>query len=322
MRAIRVHRAGGPEALELEEMPAPAPGRGQARVRVAYAGVNFIDVYHRTGLYPMPLPLTPGSEAAGLVDAVGEGVTEVRVGDRVAFAMSMGSYAEQVLVDASMLVPVPAGIALDQAAAVLLQGLTAHYLTHSTFPLRPGHVALVHAAAGGVGLLLCQIAKRCGARVIGTVSTEEKARLARGAGADDVVLYTKESFRDAARRITGGNGVDVAYDSVGQTTFADSLDSLRRRGMLVLFGQSSGPVAPLDPGVLNRKGSLFLTRPGLAHHIADRAELLGRARDVFSWMENGELSVRIARTLPLAEAAEAHRLLEGRATAGKLLLQC
>jgi NADPH:quinone reductase len=322
MRAIRVHRTGGPDELKLETAADPVPGPGQARVRVAYAGVNFIDVYHRTGLYPMALPLTPGSEAAGVVDAIGDGVTEVRVGDRVACAMQPGSYAEQMVTDAWKLVPVPPAVGLDRAAAVMLQGLTAHYLTHSTFPLRAGHVALVHAAAGGVGLLLCQVAKRCGARVIGTVSTEAKAELARGAGADEVVLYTKESFKDAARRFSGGNGVDVVYDSVGRTTFDDSIDSLRRRGMLVLFGQSSGPVPPVDPGILNRKGSLFLTRPGLVHHVADRAELLGRAQDLFRWMAAGELSVRIDRVLPLDRAAEAHRLLEGRATAGKLLLQC
>jgi NADPH2:quinone reductase len=322
MRAIRVHRAGGPEELKLEEVAPPEPGHGQARVRLEYAGVNFIDVYHRTGLYPTPMPLTPGSEAAGVVDATGSGVNDVRVGDRVAYAMHMGSYAEQAVVDAWKLVPVPAAVGLDQAAAVMVQGLTAHYLTHSTFPLRPGHAALVHAAAGGVGLLLCQIAKRCGARVIGTVSTEEKAQLARAAGADEIVLYTKESFKDAARRFTEGSGVDVVYDSVGQTTFADSVDSLRRRGMLVLFGQSSGPVPPFDPLLLNRKGSLFLTRPGLAHYTADRGELLARARDVFGWMEKGELSVHIDQVIPLEHAGDAHRLLEGRATAGKLLIRC
>jgi NADPH2:quinone reductase len=322
MRAIRVHRTGGPEELKVETAPDPVPGPGQARIRVAYAGVNFIDVYHRTGLYPQPLPLIPGSEAAGVVEAIGAGVTDVRVGDRVAHAMAIGSYAEQMVVDAWKLVPVPASVGLDQAAALMLQGLTTHYLTHSSFPLRAGHVSLVHAAAGGVGLLLCQVAKRCGARVIGTVSTEEKAELARAAGADEVVLYTRESFKDAARRFSGGIGVDVVYDSVGKTTFDDSLDALRPRGMLVLFGQSSGPVPPFDPLVLNRKGSLFVTRPALVHHIADRQELMGRARDLFGWMAAGELSVRIDRVLPLDRAAEAHRLLEGRATAGKLILQC
>ncbi|MSR35707.1 MAG: quinone oxidoreductase [Gemmatimonadetes bacterium] len=322
MRAIRVHRTGGPEELTVEQVAVPEPGPGQARVRVAFAGVNFIDVYHRTGLYPMQLPLTPGSEAAGVVAAVGEGVSEVSVGDRVAYAMHPGSYAEHAVVDAWKLVPVPSGVELDVAAAVMLQGLTAHYLTHSTFPLRSGHVALVHAAAGGVGLLLCQVAKRLGARVLGTVSTEAKAALARAAGAEEVVLYTTESFKEAARRLTGGKGVDVVYDSVGRTTFEGSLDSLRPRGMLALFGQSSGPVPPFDPAILNRKGSLFLTRPGLAHYTADRAELLGRARDLFAWMAAGELSVRIDRVLPLERAAEAHRLLESRATAGKVLLAC
>ena len=321
MRAIRVHRPGTPEAMKLEEAPVSAPGPGQARVRVAYAGVNYIDVYHRTGAYPLPVPFTPGSEGAGVVDAVGEGV-ELDVGDRVAWAIHPGSYAEEVLVDAWKLVPVPENAELATAAAIMLQGMTAHYLTHSTFPIRQGDVALVHAAAGGVGLLLTQIAKRRGARVIGTVSTEEKAALARAAGADEVVLYTKESFRDAARRATGGRGVEVVYDSVGQTTFTDSLDSLRARGYLVLFGQSSGPVASFDPGLLAQKGSLFLTRPSLVHYTADREELLGRARDLFTWISEGSLSVRIDREVPLSAAPEAHRLLEGRATAGKLLLAC
>jgi NADPH2:quinone reductase len=321
-RAIRVPKTGGPDEIRLERVPLPEPGPGQARVRIAFAGVNFIDVYHRTGLYPLPLPLTPGSEAAGIVDAVGEGVTEVRVGDRVAYAMQVGSYADHAVIDAWKLVPVPAEVSLDLAAAVMLQGMTAHYLTHSTVALGEGQVALVHAAAGGVGLLLTQIAKRRGATVIGTVSTDEKARLARDAGADHVVRYTSESFKDVARRVTGGRGADVVYDSVGRTTFEESLDSLRPRGYLVLFGQSSGPVPPLDPGLLARKGSLFLTRPTLAHYIADRRELLGRAADLFSWMAGGQLSVRVDRVLPLEQAAEAHRLLESRAIAGKLLLQC
>ncbi len=321
MRAIRVHEPGGAEALRLDEVPIPEPGPGQARVRVAYVGVNFIDVYHRTGLYPLPLPLTPGSEAAGVVDAVGEGVDQVGVGERVAYAGEVGSYAEQVVVDASKLVPVPDDVDLKLAAAVMLQGMTAHYLTHSTFALGEGDTALVHAAAGGVGLLLVQLAKKRGARVIGTTSTEEKAELARGAGADEIVLYTRESFRDAARRFTDGRGVSVVYDSVGKTTFEDSLDSLRPRGMLVLFGQSSGKVPPFDASVLAAKGSLYLTRPSLGHYVAERDELLWRARDLFGWIERGELSVRIDRTLPLADAAEAHRLLEGRRTAGKVVLE-
>ena len=322
MRAIRVQHAGGPEELKLEQIDAPVPGAGQARVRVEFAGVNFIDVYHRNGMYKMALPLTPGSEAAGVVDAVGEGVTDVRVGDRVAYAMHLGSYAEQAVVDAWKLVPLPSHLPSEVAAAAMLQGMTAQYLTRSTFALRSGHTALVHAAAGGVGLLLIQMAKRLGARVIGTVSTEEKAQLAREAGADQVVLYTKESFKEAARAFTGGRGVDVVYDSVGATTFEGSLDSLRPRGMMVLFGQSSGFPPPFDLGQLQRKGSLFLTRPSLAAYTADRPELLARATDLFQWIAEGWLEVRIDHVLPIERAAEAHRLLEGRATTGKLLLRC
>ena len=322
MRAVRVHQVGGPEALRIESVPVLDPGPGQARVRIAFAGVNFLDVYHRSGAYPLPLPLTPGSEGAGVVESVGEGVAEPKVGDRVAWAMQPGSYAERIVLDVGKLVPVPAAVGLDVAAAVMLQGMTAHYLTHSTFPLQKGNVALVHAAAGGVGLLLTQIAKKRGASVIGTVSTGEKAALSRAAGADEVVLYTKESFKDAARRANGGKGVDVAYDSVGRTTFDDSLDSLRPRGMMVLFGQSSGPVPSVDSGALSRKGSLFFTRPTLAHHIADRKELLWRAGDLFAWIAEGSLSVRVDRILPLTQADEAHRLLESRATAGKVLLEC
>lgn len=320
MRAIRVHEPGGPEALRLEEVPPPEPGPGQARVRLEYSGVNFIDVYHRTGLYKLPLPFTPGSEGAGVVDAVGEGVDEVRVGDRVAYAGQPGSYAEQAVVSASRLVPVPEGVDLELAAAVMLQGMTAHYLSHSTYPLGEGDVALVHAAAGGVGLLLVQLAKKRGARVIGTTSTEEKAALAREAGADEVILYTKEDFTEAVRRLTDGRGVDVVYDSVGKTTFDGSLASLRPRGMLVTFGQSSGPVPPFDLLRLSR-GSLFLTRAVLGDYTATRDELLGRARDLFDLIAKGELSVRIDRVLPLEEAAEAHRLVEGRKTAGKLVLK-
>lgn len=321
MRAIRVHQPGGPEAMRLEELPVPEPGPGQALVRLSYAGVNFIDVYHRSGLYPLPLPFTPGSEGAGVVEAVGSGVDRIRVGDRVAYAGVPGSYAEFVAVDASRLVPVPEAVPLDVAAAVMLQGMTAHYLTHSTYPLEVGDVALVHAAAGGVGLLLVQLAKRRGARVIGTVSTEEKARLARDAGADEIVFYTRENFRDAVLRLTGGRGVDVVYDSVGRTTFDDSLASLRPRGMMVSFGQSSGPIPPFDPLVLGR-GSVFFTRPSLAHYVTEREELLWRANDLFEWIGCGELRVRIDRALPLESAQEAHRLLEGRKTAGKLLLEC
>src|SRR5690606_19811215 len=285
-------------------VPVPEPGPGQVRVRVHYAGVNFIDVYHRTGLYALERPFTPGSEAAGEVDAVGPGVSEFRQGDRVAYAMERGAYAEYALVPAWKLVHVPEDIGLDTAAAVMLQGMTAHYLTHSTYPLQQGQSALVHAAAGGVGLLLVQVAKRLGARVIGTTSTEEKARLAREAGADDVVIYTNQDFVTAARHFGGGHGVDVVYDSVGKATFEGSLNALKRRGMLVMFGQSSGSVPPFDLGVLARRGSLFLPRASLVDSIAGRDELLSRARDVFSWSTAGEPKARLARTLPLEGAAE------------------
>jgi NADPH2:quinone reductase len=320
MRAIRVHDYGGPEVLRLEDLPVPEPGPGEARVKIAAAGVNFIDIYHRSGQYKGVLPMTPGMEAAGVVDAVGPDVSDVQVGDRVVYAMRQGAYAEYAIVPATMLAPVPEGIDLHQAAAVMLQGMTAHYLTHSTYPLRPGDVALIHAAAGGVGLLLVQIAKRCGARVIGTVSTEEKAKLARDAGADDIILYTQEDFSAAVRRLTDGVGVHVVYDSVGKTTFEGSLNCLRPRGYMVLFGQSSGAVPPFDPQVLNAKGSLFLTRPSLGHYLLTRDELLWRAGDLFAWMAAGELKVRIDATYPLEQAAEAHRALASRATSGKLLL--
>lgn len=320
MRAIRVHDYGGPEVLRLEDLPVPEPGPGEARVKIAAAGVNFIDIYHRSGQYKGTLPMIPGMEASGIVDAVGPDVSDVQVGDRVVYAMRQGAYAEYVIVQATMLAPVPAGIDLHQAAAVMLQGMTAHYLTYSTYPLRQGDIALIHAAAGGVGLLLVQIAKRCGARVIGTVSTEEKATLAREAGADDIILYTREDFSAAVRRLTDGAGVHVVYDSVGKTTFEGSLDCLRPRGYMVLFGQSSGAVPPFDPQVLNAKGSLFLTRPSLGHYLLTRDELLWRAGDLFAWMAAGELKVRIDATYPLEQAAEAHRALASRATSGKLLL--
>jgi len=320
MKAIRVHAVGGPEVLVLEETPSPTPGPKEALVRLSAAGVNFIDIYHRTGLYPLPLPFTPGNEGAGVVEAVGPDVTEVRPGDRVAYAMATGSYAELAVVPVFRLVPIPDTVSFETAAAAMLQGMTAHYLAHSTFPLAPGHQALVHAAAGGVGLLLVQMAKKRGARVLGTVSTEAKAEAARRAGADVVIRYTEEDFEAVARRETDGRGLDVVYDSVGKTTFDKSLRSLRPRGLLALFGQSSGPVPPFDPGELAKRGSLFLTRPTLAHYTLDRAELLARAGDVLSWMEKGELEVTIDRTLPLAQAAEAHRLLESRQTSGKLVL--
>ncbi len=320
MKAIRIHGQGGPEVLRYEDVPVPVPGPGQALVRIEAVGVNFIDIYHRSGLYPVAFPYTLGQEAAGTVDAVGAGVTGVGVGDRVGYTGVPGAYAEFAAVPADQLVPLPAGLTARQAAAVLLQGLTAQYLTVSTYPLAPGDACLVHAAAGGVGLLLCQVAKRKGARVIGTVSTEAKADLARAAGADDVILYSWQDFEAEVKRLTGGTGVQVVYDSVGKTTFDKSLNCLARRGMLVLYGQSSGPVPPFDPQVLNRKGSLFLTRPTLGHYLATRTELLQRAEQVLGWVVEGSLRVQVGCEYPLAEAAEAQRALAARETTGKLLL--
>jgi NADPH2:quinone reductase len=320
MKAIRVHQFGAPEVLSYDEAPLPEPGTGEARVKIEAAGVNFIDVYHRTGSYPGQLPITPGMEGAGVVDAVGSEVLDVKVGDRVAYAMHQGSYADYAVVPAWRLVSIPDGLDTLLAAAVMLQGMTAHYLTCDTFPLRPDHTALVHAAAGGVGLLLVQLAKLRGARVIGTVSTEEKARLAREMGSDEVILYSQTDFETETRRLTDGEGVDVVYDSVGITTFDKSLKCLKPRGYLVLYGQSSGSVPPLDPQVLAARGSLFLTRPILGNYAADRAEVVGRSSDLFEWIAAGELQVRIDKTFPLAEAADAHRHLEARKTRGKLLL--
>jgi NADPH2:quinone reductase len=321
MKAIRVRAAGGPEALVLEDVPDPRPQPEEALIRIEAAGVNFIDVYHRTGLYPLPLPFTPGSEGAGVVEAVGSEVTEVRPGDRVAYAMSIGAYAELAAVPSWKLVPLPGDLSFARAAAAMLQGMTAHYLTHSTFPIAPGHQVLVHAAAGGVGLLLVQMAKKRGAKVFGTVSTEAKAEAARRAGADLVIRYTEEDFEIVVKRETGGRGLDAVYDSVGKTTFEKSLRCLKPRGMLALYGQSSGSVPPFDPGELAKGGSLFLTRPTLAHYTLDREELLGRASDVLSWISTGELELTLDRSLPLAEAAFAHRLLEARKTSGKLILE-
>jgi len=320
MKAIQVKETGGPEKMELVDLPQPVPGPGQALVKIAASGVNFIDVYFRTGVYKAEFPATLGSEAAGTVESVGPGVTEAAPGDRVAYAMARGSYADYAAVPAAQLVKIPAGIGFQTAAAAMLQGMTAHYLTHSTFPLKSGDTCLVHAAAGGAGLLLVQMARRIGARVFGTVSTEAKAQLAKQAGADEVILYTHQDFEAEVKRLSGGRGVDVVYDSVGATTFAKSLNSLRPRGMLVLFGQSSGPVPPFDPSILNAKGSLFLTRPSLAHHVLTREELLWRAGDVLGWVSSGELKIRVDRAYPLSAAAQAHRDLEGRHTAGKLLL--
>jgi NADPH2:quinone reductase len=298
----------------------PEPKAGEARVKIDAIGVNFIDVYHRTGLYPMKTPFTLGVEGAGIVDAVGDGVTEVKKGDRVAYAMIPGSYAEYAIVPAAKLVPVPESVDTKTAAATMLQGMTAHYLTLSAYNLKKGDTALVHAAAGGVGLLLVQAAKMVGARVIGTVSTETKAELARQAGADEIILYTQSDFLAEVKTLTDGRGVNVVYDSVGATTFEKSLDCLRPRGYLVLFGQSSGPVAPFDPGKLAGKGSLFLTRPSLAHYTLDRAELLERSGDLFSWIQSGKLKPRIEKVIPMKDAAEAQRQLEGRKTTGKIVL--
>lgn len=320
MKAIRVERPGGPEALVLQEVEVPQPGPGEARVRIQAIGVNFIDIYHRTGLYPLELPFTPGSEASGVVDAVGEGVTEVKPGDRVAYAMHRGSYAEYAVVPARLLAPLPAELSFQQGAAAMLQGLTAHYLSHSTFPIKPGHKVLVHAAAGGVGLLLVQMAKALGATVFGTVSTREKAELAKAAGADHVILYTEQDFVEAVKELTGGEGLDCVYDSVGKETFHNSLKCLRPRGCLALFGQSSGPVPPIDLQILNSHGSLFVTRPSLAHYILSREELLERTSDLFSWIAGNKLRLRIDSTFRLEKAAEAHARLESRASSGKIIL--
>ncbi|TMA67984.1 MAG: quinone oxidoreductase [Deltaproteobacteria bacterium] len=319
-RAVVIHASGGPEVLSLERHDPGVPGAGAVRVRVDAAGVNFIDVYFRTGLYPAPLPFVVGLEGAGVVEAVGESVAGLAPGDRVAWASVPGSYAEAVVAPADRLVRVPDAVPLEVAAASMLQGMTAHYLVHGTRETRPGDVVLVHAAAGGVGLLLVQMLKAAGARVIGTCSTADKEALAREAGADDVVRYTEHDFTAEARRLTAGRGVDVVYDSVGATTFDGSLAALRPRGLLVLFGQSSGPVPPFDLQRLNLGGSLFITRPSLAHYTRDRAELELRAGAVLGAVAAGRLRVRIGARFPLAEAAAAHRALEGRATAGKVLL--
>lgn len=320
MKAIRIHEFGGPDVLHYEDVALPEPGPGQARVKIAAIGLNYIDTYHRTGLYPVALPFIPGMEAAGVVDVVAPGVTLVKPGDRVAYCLTLGAYAEYAVVSADKLVPLPSQISFEMGAAIMLQGMTAHYLALSTYPLKPGDIALVHAAAGGVGLLLVQVAKRAGAMVIGTVGNEEKAELARRAGADAVILYNDVDFEHEVMQLTGGRGVHVVYDSVGVATFDKSLNCLRPRGLMCLFGQSSGPVPPMNLQVLNAKGSLFVTRPTLGHYMLSRNELMSRAGDVLMWTASGELSVRIDRTLPLSEAANAHRLLQGRQTAGKVVL--
>ncbi len=320
MKIIRIHEQGGPEVMHLEDAAIPEPGPGMARVKIEAIGVNFIDIYHRNGQYKVALPFTPGMEAAGTVEAVGEGVSLVKPGERVVYAMTPGAYAEYAVVPAERLVPIPGDMDSRTAASLLLQGMTAHYLTHDTFPLQPGHKALIHAAAGASGQLVVQVAKRRGAYVIGTVSTEQKAEVARQAGVDAVILYTQQDFEAEVKRLTDGKGVDVVYDSVGKDTFDKSLNCLRPRGYMVLCGQASGNVPPFDPQTLNAKGSLFLTRPMLAHYLQTRDELLRRAGDVLNWAARGELKVRIDRTFSLAEAAEAHKALAGRGTMGKLLL--
>ena len=320
MKAVRITEPGGPEVMKVEEMPTPTPQAGQLLVRVEAAGVNYIDTYQRSGQYKVPLPYTMGLEGAGTIEAVGDGVTGMAKGARVAWTNVPGAYATHALVPADKVVPLPAGITSHQGTAAMLQGMTAHYLAHTTFPLRRGDSCLVHAGAGGVGLLLTQMAKRAGARVFTTVSTDEKARLSKEAGADEVIRYTQEDFKDAVRRMTDGKGVRVVYDSVGKDTFEKSLDCLAARGLLALFGQSSGAVAPFDAQVLAAKGSLFFTRPTLGHYIATRDELLARANDVFAWIGDGSLKIRIGDTFPLAEAARAHTELQARRTTGKVLL--
>lgn len=320
MKAVRVRVPGGPEALRYEDVPTPAPQAGQVLVRVEAAGVNFIDVYQRNGLYKVAPPFTLGQEAAGVVAALGPGVTEPSVGTGVAYTNVLGAYAQYAAVPADRVVVLPPGVSAKQGAAAMLQGMTAHYLATTTFPLKASDTCLVHAAAGGVGLLLCQIAKLRGARVLATVSTEEKAALARGAGADEVIRYTEQDFEVEVKRLTGGRGLQVVYDSVGKTTFAKGLNCLARRGMMVLFGQSSGSVGSFEPLILSEKGSLFLTRPTIRDYIVTRDELLARAGEVLGWIGSGRLQLRIAHEFPLAAAAEAHRLLEGRQTTGKVLL--
>lgn len=320
MRAVRIHKNGGPEELRVDEVPDPVPAADELLVDIEVVGINFIEIYQREGLYPRPLPFTIGSEAAGTVRSVGSAVSGFKVGDRVVSQSFKGAYAERAVVPAIRAMHIPAGISTKEAAAAWLQGLTAQYLVTSSFPLHHGHRVLVHAAAGGVGLLLVQLAKKRGATVYGTASTEAKRALAHKAGADEMIDYTAVDFAAEIKRLTDAHGVNVVYDSVGKTTFDKSLDCLMRRGTMVLFGQSSGPVPPFDPQILNRKGSLFLTRPKLDDHIHAREELESRASDLFSWIERGELSVRVGAEFPLDQAAEAHRELEGRQTTGKVVL--
>jgi len=320
MKSVLVKETGGPENMQLVDVPKPSPGPKQAIVKIAASGVNFIDIYFRSGLYKADLPVTLGSEGAGTVESIGPDVTEVAPGDRVAYAMTRGSYAEYAVVPSAQLVKIPDSLDFQTAAAAMLQGMTAHYLTHSTYTLKKGDSCLVHAAAGGAGGLIVQMAKMLGARVFGTVSSEEKAQVAREHGVDEAIIYTKTDFAAEVKRLTGGRGVDVVYDSVGKTTFEQSLNCLRPRGLVTLFGQSSGAVPPFDLNILNGKGSLYVTRPSLGHYLLTREELLWRAGDVLQWIAEGALRLRIDRTYPLADAPAAHRDLEGRKTAGKLLL--
>lgn len=320
MKAVRVHQFGGLDALKTEEIPLPEPREGEARVKIEAIGVNFLDIYQRMGRYQGSMPFTLGQEAAGVVDVVGPNVSEIKPGDRVAYASVQGSYTEYAIVPSWRLIRLPEGVDVQQAAAVMVQGMTAHYLTHSTYVLKHGDTALVHAAGGGTGGLLVQVAKRCGARVIGTVSTEEKAKLARQAGADEVILYTQTDFGAETKRLTNHAGVNVVYDSVGKDTFDKSLNCLRPRGSMVLYGASSGAVPPVDPMILMAKGSLYLTRPYLGHYTVDRTELLWRSNDVFSWVAAGELKIRIDKSFALSDVAEAHRYLEDRQSKGKILL--
>jgi NADPH2:quinone reductase len=320
MKAMRFHQHGGPEVLVYEDAPTPEAGPGEAIVRIEAIGLNYIDTYHRDGIYPVELPCIPGMEAAGTIARIGDGVEGVNVGDRVAYAGALGAYAEEAAVAVDRLVPLPDDISCEVGAAAMLQGMTAHYLAHSSYALGKDDTALIHAGAGGVGLLLIQMAKRLGARVLTTVSTEEKEQLARAAGADEVIRYTERDFAEDVMTLTDGRGVDVVYDSVGKTTFDKSLDVLRPLGYLVLFGQSSGPVEPVDPGILNVKGSLFLTRPTMAHYIPTREALLQRAGDVLGWIGSGELDLRIGDRFALADAADAHRALQGRKTTGKVVI--
>ncbi len=320
MKAIRISQYGGAEVLSFEDVDVADPGEGQVRITVEAAGVNFIDTYHRTGLYPLNLPLTLGLEGAGIVNAVGAGVSDLTEGDRVAWKSVEGSYAEQVVADVAEVVKIPSDVATKTAAAVMLQGLTSHYLVNSTYPIQEGDTCLVHAAAGGVGLLLVQMAKMRGARVIGTTSTEEKAALARGAGADDIILYTERDFEAEVLRLTDGQGVEVVYDSVAKATWEKSINCLKPRGYMVFFGNASGPVPPIDPLLLSQRGSIYLTRPTLNSYTQTREEYLQRTREVMGWIQNGELDVRIGEEHPLENTAEAHNRLEGRQTTGKVLL--